>query len=209
MVGELLLRYLLTQVPTMKQINAWVSILLLTSLLACSRQASLDEDADDIADPDLPAEPDLPPDPPVCAAPMLDCWGECIDPMTDPEHCGGCSAGICKIIESGPGATGGCVEGDCVPSWFSCNYHLQTNSCAQICGEATPCVAGGCAGNTILWSAWGFEGGEACTDISLNWEENVVMNASCDLPLDQARAMANLPELEDAQWWASCCCDRY
>jgi hypothetical protein len=79
---------------------------LLVLVLAACRPGQVSTDEDTV--PDLPAE-DLPP---PCEASLIACGGECIDPMTNVEHCGFCD-NECGRVEYGPGVAGGCFEGMC------------------------------------------------------------------------------------------------
>jgi hypothetical protein len=123
---------------------------LLFLVLGACRPGQVTTDEDTV--PDLPAD-DLPP---PCDAPLIECGGECIDPMTSDEHCGLCDNG-CGRVEKGPGAAGGCLEGTCAVGWGVCNESHDPLTCEDVCGEFTgyACVENGCGldGATIMWSA--------------------------------------------------------
>ncbi len=181
-------------------------------VLAACRPGQVTTDDDTV--PDLPAE-DLPP---PCDAPLIACGGECIDPMTNDEHCGSCDNG-CGHLEKGPGAAGGCFEGMCAAGWGVCIGSQFPFTCEQACGEfpGFACVENGCGavGGTILWTAYwwvddgGFEGGhgeEACT---LAQAENPVMvqQIGCDVPFADAFMASGIVEQENYNYVAQCCCD--
>src|SRR5439155_26728939 len=47
------------------------------------------------------------PDAAMCTPDQIVCSGACVDPSSDPQHCGGCAA--CSL----PNATASCVGGQC------------------------------------------------------------------------------------------------
>jgi hypothetical protein len=181
-------------------------------VLAACRPGPVSTDEDTV--PDLPAE-DLPPQ---CEAPLIECGGECIDPMTDIEHCGVCD-NECGRVEMGIGAAGGCFEGMCAVGWSSCFLSSDPFTCEDVCGAfpGYACVENGCSldGATIMWTAYwwmddgGFEGGhgeEACT---LAQAENPVMlqQVGCDVLIPDAFAASGIVEQENYRYLAKCCCD--
>lgn len=85
-----------------------------------------------------------------CDAPAISCAGECVDPLNDPEHCGGCGV-VCADVQ--------CVAGDCqypidvCPEGLSAcgpschdlsNDPLNCGACGEACDPASSCVAGVC-----------------------------------------------------------------
>lgn len=180
---------------------------LIVSILGCNRQINLDDDG--APTPDLPEDtPDLPAG---CDEPMLDCGSGCVDPMTDPMHCGGCSS-RCRIIESGPTMTGGCEQGSCLPSLYECEYQTDQDpgrTCEEICGATVPCAENACAGFTVAWVPTYIGDPFPCDPVDLASESIVPQQLSCDTPLGEAMAAAGLPPLNDDElvWRASCCCD--
>jgi hypothetical protein len=182
-------------------------------LVACRPgQVSTDEDTV----PDLPAD-DLPP---PCEVPLIECGGECIDPMTSDEHCGFCDNG-CGGFENGPGATGGCSEGLCLAGWSGCQGASLPVTCDDICAAHSHvgfvCVENGCGvdGGTILWTAYwwvddgGFEGGHGEEGCTLAQAENplMVQQVGCDVPIANAFAATGIVEQQDYRYLAQCCCD--
>ena len=82
-----------------------------------------------------------------CAAPTLACSSACIDPTSDPDHCGGCGV-VC------PG--GACFGGLCgckpAPGGGTCTVApqcgcTQGSKCARVGGAAEGCVAVGTGGD--------------------------------------------------------------
>jgi hypothetical protein len=186
---------------------------LLFLVLAACRPGQVTSDEDTV--PDLPAHTnDLPPQ---CEAPLIECGGECIDPMTSDEHCGFCDNG-CGRLEKGPGAAGGCFEGKCAVGWAFCQQSNLPFTCEDVCGQFSgySCVENGCGeGGTILWTTYwwvddgGFGGGhgeEACT---LAQAENPVMlqQVGCDVLIPDAFAASGIVEQQDYRYLAQCCCD--
>jgi hypothetical protein len=81
-----------------------------------------------------------------CPAGTLLCNGECIDPVTDPRHCGGCGV-VCSAVQR-------CEGGRCSCRWrcshddFEC-FDLLTDphncgGCRVVCTADEDCVAGTC-----------------------------------------------------------------
>jgi hypothetical protein len=82
-----------------------------------------------------------------CPVDYIRCGAECVDPVTDILHCGGCSVRCSVGMQV-------CILGFCYPcvAGFACNnacVHLQTDpahcgACSHQCGAAQTCVAGIC-----------------------------------------------------------------
>jgi hypothetical protein len=185
---------------------------LLFLVLAACRPGQVTTDEEPV--PDLPAD-DLPLQ---CEAPLIECGGECIDPMTSHEHCGICDNG-CGRVEKGPGTAGGCFEGMCEVGWGVCNASHYPLTCEDVCGEfpGYACVENGCGldGATILWSAYwwvddaGFEGGHGEEGCTVAQSENPVMlqQVGCDVSFPDAFAASGIIEQQDFRYLAQCCCD--
>lgn len=100
---------------------------------------------DDAAEPDA-AEPDVGPS---CAESELACGGRCVDPKSDPAHCGECG----KACPDGDRCTAGVCELACPPGANACGgrtcLDLATDAkncgaCGKTCADTEDCVAGTC-----------------------------------------------------------------
>jgi hypothetical protein len=180
-------------------------------VLAACRPGQVTTDEDTV--PDLPADMnDLPP---PCDAPLIECGGECIDPMTSDEHCGICDNG-CGRVEKGPGTAGGCFEGMCAVGWSSCYQNYDPFTCDDLCGQfpGYACVENGCGeGGTIMWTTYWWEdggfGGQGEEDCTQLQAENPIMlqQVGCDVLLPDAFAASGIVEQENYRYQARCCCD--
>ncbi len=178
---------------------------------------------------------DVPADlPPACEEPFIECDGRCIDPRTDPDHCGGCNR-PCRVITPGrdvPNEQGACVDGWCEPSFNSgCIDPQSTRTCTEICdSEKRRCIERGCSGQTVYWTA---NYSECIMDFDTCLEPDATacsgdpldlltyQDVSCDTPLDEAFAQTGLPPKPPEQtdgpyagwipfgWLARCCCEPY
>ncbi len=79
-----------------------------------------------------------------CEDPMLICDGACVDPDTNPQHCGECG----EDCDAG----GSCVAGDCI------------DACGDSCNRDTEVCAGGTCMCRIGFTACG----TACVDLQTN-----------------------------------------
>jgi hypothetical protein len=132
-----------------------------------------------------------------CAGGALACDQQCIDPMTDGQHCGGCGndcqgsaceSGECACV--GLTLCDGCVDTDTDP--------LHCGGCNQPCGPGRGCSQGSCD----------------CTETMVSFSADVqpLFTAHCskngchggnmpkeDLSLEQGNAYANLVGVETVQ----------
>ena len=107
---------------------------------------------------------------PACPPDALECAGECVDPQTDPDHCGGCDV-ICDRGELC--SLGGCKT-TCDPGTLQCGRScVDTQSdpnhcggCDVACGDLEICAAGECV---ALLCAPGSE--EPCYDGPMGTED--------------------------------------
>ena len=91
-----------------------------------------------------------------CALPMLECFGDCIDPDVDDDHCGECGE------DCGPGGT--CVAGDCVDACGdscdrnrelciggTCECRVGFTRCGDVCVDldTNPAFCGECSENCL------------------------------------------------------------
>lgn len=111
---------------------------------------------------------------------LIVCEDECVDPMSNNEHCGACDH-ECKE----PWFFGDCVQGEC-PSALWCGGAWQglincEDVCAlheQVCDEDPPTSSGGCGGGYTLY----FEDGLHRCEEGLGGQYGV--QASCTTPID-------------------------
>jgi hypothetical protein len=78
------------------------------------------------------------PDAGICAAGDIVCSGTCVDPTSDPNHCGGCSA--CSV----PNATAACVAGQCEVTGCTANACMISGSCQPVTFDSDPMHCGSC-----------------------------------------------------------------
>ncbi len=88
----------------------------------------------------------------TCEAPMLACGDACVDPDSDPQHCGECGE------DCGPG--GSCVAGDCIDA----------------CGDACDRYTEVCAVGTCMCRV----GFTACGDTCVDLQTNASFCGECD-----------------------------
>jgi hypothetical protein len=144
-----------------------VCVLALASLgcrdpLPCSACEVADEETSDVS----PDAPDLP------------CGGA--DLGSDPNNCGECGR-TCSVAAGGTEwEAGGCVNGECAPTWYTCQSHDESmpQACSEKCSFGTTCQANGCGGHTALFFvAFPFD--------PMCWENDPyeVFDGGCDEPL--------------------------
>jgi hypothetical protein len=83
---------------------------------------------------------------PMCDAPLMLCGEDCVDVMIDNANCGTCG-NECTVVLG----EGGCVDGECSPTWSSC---VEAN-------PLTPCTA--------LCQQQGFQGCALCGNLAVTW----------------------------------------
>lgn len=101
---------------------------------------------------------------PTCAAPLVACEGKCIDPQTDPGHCGAsgscqgneagaicadtevCVAGICtpECPSGQVECNGQCIDPQADPNYCGASGTCQGNEAGVICSATEACIAGVC-----------------------------------------------------------------
>ncbi len=136
-----------------------------------------------------------------CAAGRLCCAGACLDPFTDPAHCGGCNT-TCSTPNGAPAcAAGRCTVGRCDASFADCDG-VASNGCETdtriaaancgACGTVCParanatatCAAGGC-GFTCLAGFADCDGvaGNGCeADLSRTLDHCGICANACSFP---------------------------
>lgn len=127
--------------------------------------------------PDVPSEdPDMGvPNP--CSEGELLCGEECIDPMSNDEHCGRCDNECERAVN-----VGGCEAGVCPPNFECGGARTDYEDCNAVCeGLGTSCVDGlGCSGSYDLY--YGLQGVDLCeAGVSGGFSDP---EASCSTPID-------------------------
>jgi hypothetical protein len=151
-----------------KQSTFLVWLFILTTLPGCRDPLPCSDCdlADDDSASDLPSPADLP------------CGGA--DLNSDPNNCGECGSGCALKGEGTEWEAGGCVDGECLPTWGTCEVHDEANpkTCAEKCLGGTTCQANGCGGHTALFFVT-FPFNPMC------WENDPyeVFDDGCDEPL--------------------------
>ena len=80
------------------------------------------------------------------------------DLMTDPLNCGECGNECYIRFEGSDWEAGGCVEGECAPTWSDCVHLSIANNCDEICtGQGKVCAAGACANHTAAFMPGGLD----------------------------------------------------
>ncbi len=95
---------------------------------------------------------------PACDPPNISCNGECVDPLSDPDHCGECGKSCETVLDSG-----GCVSGSCAPVWSDCIDVSNLTLCPEVCQSQGygACVTAGCGVDQM--SVWWFGALSHCT----------------------------------------------
>jgi hypothetical protein len=85
---------------------------------------------------------------PICDPPQMSCGGECADVMTDDFNCGACG-NECTVVLG----AGGCVDGECSPTWSSCVVADPLTLCSVICQAEgfDACALCGPENSSLLW----------------------------------------------------------
>jgi MYXO-CTERM domain-containing protein len=89
----------------------------------------------------------------ACASPRIECDGRCIDPRSEPDHCGGCGAvcGAAEVCSSGA-CTDECAAGS-APCDRACvdltSDPLHCGDCRTMCPSIASCVEGLCRPDRI------------------------------------------------------------
>ena len=91
-----------------------------------------DCDADDQAADDSDPVPDLP------------CGGA--DLLTDDYNCGSCGNECPVALRGEEWEAGGCVQGECGPTWSDCSPSGFGETCNEVCEPWGACVPQGCSG---------------------------------------------------------------
>ena len=88
---------------------------------------------------------------PVCEEPEICCGATCVDPTSDPDHCGSCDAACAPFPFAGSVcAAGVCAMGPCEPGHVDCNASpadgceipATSSPCACVPGESGSCYDG-------------------------------------------------------------------
>jgi hypothetical protein len=94
---------------------------------------------------------------PICPPETVDCGGQCVDLMTDDDHCGRCDESCAELCDVGLGCGQICIDGVCscpagqercgdeFPSCTDISTNpLHCGDCFIECAEGESCVEGNC-----------------------------------------------------------------
>jgi hypothetical protein len=121
---------------------------------------------------------------PMCEPPEMLCGDECVDVMTDDLNCGACG-NECTVILG----EGGCVDGECSPTWSSCAPADPLTLCSVICQAEgfDACAVCGLEDLSVVW----FAGPSSC-------EEGQISNGEAGMcEIEPTAALIN---------YYRCCC---
>lgn len=131
------------------------ALIALVSLAGCNLQDPGLDDVPDAGPADAVADDDADASTPECGGDELECDNTCVNPETDPDHCGACN-NACDDVGNGVAVceTGSCgVECDNDDDVFCDEYNLCTDTtvdpshcgeCGNACDEEAICDGSGC-----------------------------------------------------------------
>jgi hypothetical protein len=86
---------------------------------------------------------------PMCDPPQMLCGDECVDVMSDDSNCGACGNECAAVLDAG-----GCVDGECSPTWSSCVPATDPlTSCTDLCQAEgfEACALCGPSSLSVIW----------------------------------------------------------
>jgi hypothetical protein len=121
---------------------------------------------------------------PMCDPPQMPCGDECVDVMTDDSNCGACGNECTVVLDAG-----GCVDGECSPTWSSCVPAAPLTSCSVLC------------------QAEGFEGCALCgpSSLSVIWFGTPMDCETGALWDAEAGSCQTQPDVDLSDYYRCCC----
>ena len=115
----------------------------------------------------------------TCQADQLVCGDTCVDPLNDPQHCGGCH----MVCPSDTICREGACAGGCPTGMTSCGAHVCANlltdstncgECGYACGAGETCQEGDCVGGSGCPT-----GQTPCSGVCKNLQSDTTACGSC------------------------------